>query len=354
MDVDFKTVEFLDAGGVLQRELPPDLRSRDALLKLYRAMLLARIFDRAAINLQRTGAMGTYASCEGQEAMGAGLGMAMREDDVFVPYYRDIATQFQRGVRLEEILLYWGGDERGMCYQDQPEDFPISVPIASQSCHAVGVAYALKYRRQNRAVVTTCGDGATSEGDFYESINVAGVMKLPVVFMVNNNRWAISVPLSKQTAAKTIAHKALAVGIDGYRVDGNDPIAVFHVLGEALAKARDEHRPSLVEALSYRLCDHTTADDANRYRDKQEYETARALEPLIRYKAYLQAEHGWSEDDDKGLYGECDAQVKQAITVYKNMPDQQPGEFFDHMFASPTRDLQQQKKEWLAERKRHG
>ena len=353
-DFTFETIEFLDKNGRLLRDLPTTLDSRDALLRLYRAMLLARVFDRAAINLQRTGAMGTYASCEGQEAMGAGLGMAMREDDVFVPYYRDIATQFQRGVRLEEILLYWGGDERGMCYQDQPEDFPISVPIASQSCHAVGVAYALKYRQQNRAVVTTCGDGATSEGDFYESINVAGVMKLPVVFMVNNNRWAISVPLSKQTAAKTIAHKALAVGIDGYRVDGNDPIAVFHVLGEALAKARDEHRPSLVEALSYRLCDHTTADDANRYRDKQEYETARALEPLIRYKAYLQAEHDWSEDDDKGLYGECDAQVKQAVAVYKDMPDQQPGEFFDYMFASPTRDLQQQKKEWLAERKRHG
>lgn len=182
-DLKIETVEFLDPSGRLKRELPEALRGREGLVQLYRAMLLARVFDRNAINLQRTGLMGTYASCEGQEAMGAGLGMAMREDDVLVPYYRDIATQFQRGVLPQEILLYWGGDERGMCYQNQAQDFPVSVPIASQSCHAVGIAYAMKYRKQDRAVVTTCGDGATSQGDFYESINVAGVMKLPLVFI---------------------------------------------------------------------------------------------------------------------------------------------------------------------------
>ena len=213
-------------------------------------MVLTRVFDREAINLQRTGAMGTYPSCEGQEAIGAGIGVAMRKDDVFVPYYRDVATQIQRGVLMEEILLYWGGDERGQKYRDQSQDFPVCIPIATQSCHAVGIAFAIKYRAEGRAVVTTCGDGATSEGDFYESINVAGAMSLPVVFVVNNNRWAISVPLAKQTASQTIAHKALAVGITGIRVDGNDPIAVFEVLEEALERARHDNQPTLIEALT--------------------------------------------------------------------------------------------------------
>jgi pyruvate dehydrogenase E1 component alpha subunit len=203
-------------------------------------------------------------------------------------------------------------------------------------------------------VVTTCGDGATSQGDFYESINVAGAMELPVVFVVNNNRWAISVPLEKQTAAQTIAQKAIAAGIDGIRVDGNDPIAVYHVVSEALERARNQHQPCIVEALSYRLCDHTTADDASRYRDQEEYEQARAIEPLIRFKAYLQSDHQWSDAEDEALYSDCDSQVKKAITAYQAMADQEAGEFFDYVFEKPTYNLEKQRKEWLAEVKRHG
>ena len=278
----------------------------------------------------------------------------MREDDVFVPYYRDIATQIQRGVLLEEILRYWGGDEWGSHYRHQAEDFPVSVPIATQACHAAGIAYAMKYRRQSRAVVTTCGDGATSKGDFYESMNIAGAMSLPVVFVVNNNRWAISVPLEKQTASPTIAHKALAVGIPGYRVDGNDAIAVFEVTRKALQAARDDYQPSLVEALSYRLGDHTTADDASRYREQQELDAARELEPLIRMKILLQQQFAWRDDEDESLYESCRAQARQAIDNYQAIPEQRPGEFFDYMFASPTADLEQQKQEWLREKKRHG
>ena len=353
-DFNFETIEFLDPTGLLQRPLPEALVTRDKLVELYQIMVQTRVFDRAAINLQRTGAMGTYPSGEGQEAIGTGVGFAMQEDDVLVPYYRDIATQIQRGVLLEEILRYWGGDEWGMHFQHQAQDFPISVPIATQSCHAVGVAYAMKYRQQPRAVVTTCGDGATSKGDFYESINIAGAMALPVVFVVNNNRWAISVPLEKQTAAQTIAHKSVAAGIDGYRVDGNDPIAVFQVLSEALELARNEHRPSLVEALTYRLCDHTTADDASRYRPQQELDAARELEPLIRFKAYLQKEQQWSDADDESIYADCNEQVKKAIEAYQAFPEQPPGEFFDFMFAKRKADLEQQKQEWLAGVKRHG
>ena len=353
-DVNTEIVEYLDATGKLKGDLPPTLREREQLIHLYRIMLLTRVFDRATINLQRTGAMGTYPANEGQEAIGAGIGFAMQENDVLAPYYRDVPSQIQRGTLLEEILLYWGGDERGMCFKNQSQDFPISVPIASQSCHAVGAAYAMKYRGQKRAVVTTCGDGATSQGDFYESINVAGVMKLPVVFVVNNNHWAISVPLEKQTASQTIAHKAVAVGINGVRVNGNDPIAVYQVVSEALQLAREHHQPSIVEALSYRLCDHTTADDASRYMDKQEYQKARALDPLIRFKIYLQSGHQWSDAEDAALNADCEKEVKTAIANYRAWPDQSRGEFFDHMFAEPTVDLQKQKQEFLAEVKRHG
>ena len=353
-DITIETVKILDPDGRLQGSLPEALKGRDQLVRLYQNMVLARVFDRAAINLQRTGAMGTYPSCEGQEAIGAGIGFAMRESDVLVPYYRDIGAQILRCVRLEEMLLYWGGDERGSCYQQQAQDFPVSVPIASQCCHAVGIAYAMKYRAQDRAVVTTCGDGATSKGDFYESINVAGAMALPVVFVVNNNRWAISVPLARQTAAQTIAQKAIAAGIEGVRVDGNDPIAVYQVVSEALEKARKHYQPSIVEALSYRLGDHTTADDASRYRQQVEVDEARKLEPLRRFRAYLQAEHRWSEIEENALYSACDAQVKQSIQAYLATPDQAPGEFFDYMFAKPTDNLKRQKATWLAERQRHG
>jgi 2-oxoisovalerate dehydrogenase E1 component alpha subunit len=347
-------IEFLDHEGKLLRALPESLEGREGLIALYQTMVLTRVFDRAAINLQRTGAMGTYPSCEGQEAIGAGLGLAMRDEDVFVPYYRDVATQIQRGVKLEEILLYWGGDERGSKFKNQSEDFPICVPIATQSCHAVGIACAMRLRKQERAVVTTCGDGATSKGDFYESINVAGAMQLPVVFVVNNNQWAISVPRERQTAAKTIAQKAFAAGINGIQVDGNDPIAVFEVVREALEQARKQHRPTLVEAITYRLCDHTTADDAGRYRDALEFEQARAKEPLIRFKQLLQNEYHWSDQDDARLYSDCDAKIKTAIKAYQSIPAQQAGAFFEFMFAEPGIELKRQQQELLDEAKHHG
>lgn len=346
-------IRYLDSEGLLKYELPAALRERAQIVRLYRTMVLTRLFDRATINLQRTGALGTYPSNEGQEAIGAGAGMAMQDSDVLVPYYRDVALQILRGVRLEEILLYWGGDERGMCYQDQAQDFPVSVPIATQCCHAVGAAYAIKYRRQNRAVLTTCGDGATSKGDFYESINVAGVMHLPVVFLVNNNHWAISVPLQKQTAARSIAEKGIAAGIPGVQVDGNDPIAMFQVVEHALEQAREKQQPCLIEAISYRLGDHTTADDASRYRDQQQLEDARRLEPLIRFKQWLQAEQNWSDEEEQALYANCDKQVKSAIEIYNSMPHQSPGEFFDHMYAEPTFELKQQKAEFLGEKQGH-
>ena len=347
-------IEYLDRNGTLKQSLPKGIADREALIKIYRTMVLTRVFDLAAINLQRTGAMGTYPSGEGQEAIGTAIGTAMLEHDVFVPYYRDVATQIQRGVLLEEILLYWGGDERGSAFKHQPEDFPLCVPIATQSCHAVGIAFAIKYRKQPRVVLTTCGDGATSKGDFYESINIAGAMNLPLVFVVNNNQWAISVSRDQQTASKTIAQKAFAAGFGGIQVDGNDPLAVFQVVQEALELARNQHRPTLIEAITYRLGDHTTADDASRYREQQDLENARQLEPLIRFKSFISKEFEWIEKDDKELYDDCKQQVKIAAENYQETTEQKPGEFFDYMFEKPTMNLIQQKEEFLDGEKRHG
>ena len=245
--------QFLDEAGRAVQGFPEELRDPATLRALYEVMVRTRAFDKKAIALQRTGQLGTFASSLGQEAIGAGVGAAMRPEDVLLPSYRDYAAQFSRGVTMTEVLLYWGGDERGMDYQGPRRDFPICVPVASHTCHAAGVAFAMKYRGEARVAVAILGDGATSKGDFYEAINVAGVWRLPVVFVVNNNQWAISVSRRAQTAAETLAQKAIAAGIPGEQVDGNDVVAVRDRVGAAVERAREGQGASLVECLSYRL-----------------------------------------------------------------------------------------------------
>ena len=229
-------------------------------------MVLTRAFDLKAVSLQRTGRLGTYAVSLGQEAVSVGVASAMRQEDVLLPSYRDNGTLLWRGVKMEEILLYWGGDERGNLSSGPAHDFPFCVPVGSQAPHAAGVAYAFKFRKEPRVAVCLLGDGATSKGDVYEAMNFAGVQKLPLVFVVNNNQWAISVPLKLQTACETLAQKAIAAGFAGEQVDGNDVIAVRDAAEQAIAAARNGQGPRLIEALTYRLGDHTTADDAARYR----------------------------------------------------------------------------------------
>lgn len=334
--------------------LPDIIKRREDLVDLYRLMLLTRIFDATAINLQRTGLIGTYAAIKGQEAIGTGIGKALQPNDVFIPYYRDIATQLQRGVRVEELLQYWGGDERGSNYSQQAYDFPLCVPIGTQACHATGIAYALKYQQQSQVALVTCGDGATSKGDFYESLNMAGVMQLPIVFVVNNNQWAISVPRSKQSAAPTLAQKAFAAGFEGIQVDGNDVIAMTSVLDEAIQKARNTNTPTLIEAITYRLSDHTTADDASRYRSADELAEAERREPIARLKKYLQTDQDWTDEEDQQLMTACKAEIEKGIEAYKIVPPQVEGEFFDYMFAELPHDLKLQKEQFLKGIKHHG
>src|SRR3970040_34966 len=262
--------QFLDPQGKVVAPLPEFARAPGNLVSLYRWMALMRAYDAKAIALQRTGQIGTFASLLGHEAVNAGVASAMERDDVFLMTYRENGVQLMRGVTLKELFQYWGGDERGSDFAGPRRDFPICITIAAHATHAVGVAYAMKLRREQRAAVCALGDGATSKGDFYEAINAAGTWKLPVVFAVTNNQWAISVPRTKQSAARTLAQKAIAAGIEGLQVDGNDVIAVRHAMDEELARAGSGGGPTLIWALRYRLSDHTTADDAPPYRTPAE------------------------------------------------------------------------------------
>src|SRR6266446_5385458 len=257
---------YLAPDGAGLRRLPSFASDTELLVSFYRAMVLARAFDLKAVSLQRTGRLGTYAVGLGQEAVSIGVASAMREEDVLLPSYRDNAALLWRGVKMEEILLFWGGDERGNCSSGPPHDFPYCIPVGSQAPHAAGVAYAFRFRKEPRVAVCLFGDGATSKGDVWEAMNFAGVWKLPVVFVANNNQWAISVPLKLQTASETLAQKAIAAGFGGEQVDGNDVIAVGAAADEAIEHPRAGKGPHFIEALTYRLSDHTTADDAGRYR----------------------------------------------------------------------------------------
>ena len=335
-------IRYLNSDAQTEQALPHFV-NEETLTSLYKKMVELRVFDTKTINLQRTGKLGTYASTLGQEAVSVGIGAAMQQSDVLAPYYRDYGAQFQRGVTMTDILRYWGGDERGSCYENCPEDFPIAVPIASQCLHATGIAKAMQYRQQKRAVVTTCGEGGTSKGDFYEALNLAGAWQLPVVFVVNNNQWAISVSRESQTACQTIAQKAFAGGFQGIQVDGNDIIAMNQVVMEALDKARNGGGPTLIEAITYRLCDHTTADDASRYRDKEELDAAWAKEPIKRLREYLTQQGWWNEQKEQTLLDESAKKINDAVEQYLNTPKQDIDSIFDYMYDELPLELIQQK-----------
>lgn len=325
---------FLDPQGEATQALPPFALDPAALIPLYRAMTQARLFDSKAIALQRTGKIGTFASALGQEAIGIGVAAAMRAEDVLVPSYRDHAAQLQRGVSMAESLLYWGGDERGNDFSVPRQDFPICVPIATQVCHAAGCAYAFKLRGEARVAVCLLGDGGTSKGDFYEALNLAAVWQAPLVVVVNNNQWAISVPRTQQSAAPTLAQKAIAAGIEGCQADGNDIVAVHHLAQQALAKARAGGGPTLIEAISYRLGDHTTADDASRYRDPAEVEAQWAFEPIRRLRNYLLRLKAWGPEQEEQLIRECGEAVNAAVETYLATPPPTAADMFDHLYAT--------------------
>lgn len=338
-----KKLQFLNEQAQATQALPGFAEDPSALIELYKGMVLTRCFDTKAVNLQRTGKLGTFPSSLGQEAIMVGTGKALQANDVFCPYYRDQGTLIQRGIALSKILSYWGGDERGSDFNASREDLPVCVPIATQLLHAAGVAYAIKLRRQPRAVATMIGDGGTSKGDFFEALNVSGVWHLPLVIIINNNQWAISAPNHVQTVTETLAQKAIAAGIEGIQVDGNDVIAVQAAVSDALIKARTGGGATLIEALSYRLCDHTTADDATRYGDKAALEKAWEIEPIARLRTYLHAQNLWDKEKEFALQKECTATVEAAVAEYLATPPQALTSMLDYLYEELPDALQEQR-----------
>ncbi len=348
----FPQLRYLAPGGIMADAAPARARNGERLIALHRAMTLTRCFDTKAIALQRTGRLGTYASSLGQEAVAVGVASAMRTDDVLLPSFREHGAQLWRGVTSYELFLYWGGDERGSDFAGPRQDFPVSIPVASHAPHSAGVALAFKLRGEKRAAVCTLGDGATSKGDFYEAINFAGVWRLPALFVIANNQWAISVPRAAQTAAQTLAQKAVAAGIAAEQVDGNDVIAVADATERALACARAGEGPTLIEAVTYRLGDHTTADDASRYRDDAEVSRHWAEEPLLRLRQYLAAQGLWSSDEEEALLSKCTSEITAAADRYLATPPEPPEAMFDHLHAALPPSLATQRDAALAEARR--
>src|SRR5438093_31116 len=340
-------LSILDSDGNLDSALEPDLSATE-LKRLYRAMLLGRRLDERMVRLQRQGRIGTFAPIKGQEASQLGSVFTLRRTDWMVPSFRETAAMIWRGWPIEKILLFFAGYVEGGQPAPDQHDLPITVPVATQLPHAVGLAYAAQYRGDDAVVMAYFGDGATSEGDFHEALNFAGVWHVPVVFVCQNNQWAISVPLKKQTHSKTIAQKALAYGLPGIQVDGNDVLAVYAAAREAVERARAGEGPTLIESVTYRLGVHTTADDPTKYRSDAEVAMWERKDPLTRFAAYLKKRNLLEE----GLEQRVDDEIAEAIRRFEATPPANPLTMFDHVYAELPPDLRAQRDElarWLRE-----
>ena len=341
-------LSVLDGDGNLDTALEPKLADTD-LRSLYRAMLLGRRLDERMVRLQRQGRIGTFAPTKGQEAAQMGSVFSLRPKDWMVPSFRETASMIWRGWPIEKLLLFFAGHLEGGQPAPDQHDLPITIPVATQLPHAVGLAYAAQYRGDDIVVMAYFGDGATSEGDFHEALNFAGVWHVPVVFVCQNNQWAISVPLKKQTHSRTIAQKALAYGLPGIQVDGNDVLAVYAAAREAVERARAGDGPTLIECVTYRLGVHTTADDPTKYRSEAEVAMWEQKDPLTRFRAYLEKRNLMEE----GLEQAVDEEIAEAIRRFESAPPADPLTMFDHVYADMPPHLQAQRDE-LAARENDG
>jgi len=351
-------LSILSESGELDRALEPDIPD-DLLLRLFRTMLLARKFDERLLNLQRQGRIGTFPPISGQEASQLGAAAVLRPADWFVPAFRETAAEIWRGRSLESVILYNNGFNEGVDLPKGSNDLPISVPVGSQIIHAVGLGWAARYRQSDDVAMAFFGDGATSEGDFHEGLNFAGVFQAPAIFVCQNNHWAISLPRSKQTRSETLAQKALAYGMPGIQVDGNDILAVYAAAREAVDRARSGGGPTLIECVTYRMAVHTTADDPKRYRTEEEVEPWRKRDPITRFQNYLMDKGVISEDKISGLDSEVVEEIQSAIDraeeQMKTLGD--PIDMFEHAYAQMPPFLKEQKEAFareLAERRAGG
>ena len=349
---DFKVeyLSILNEKGELDEKLEPEI-PEELLLRLHRAMLLGRRFDERLLSLQRQGRIGTFAPITGQEASQLGAVALLQPSDWFVPSFRETGAELWRGRTMESVILSFGGFSEGAHGEPKSNNLPVSVPVASQVLHAVGLAWGIKYRQKENVAMAFFGDGGTSEGDFHEGLNFAGVYQVPAIFVCQNNQWAISVPRSKQTRSKTLAQKALAYGFPGIQVDGNDILAVYVAAEEAINRARSGKGPTMIECVTYRMMMHTTADDPKRYRTDKEVEGWKKRDPIVRFQKYMTDKGLLSDEKIEALEAqikdEIQAAVERAEKIMETAGD--PLVMFEHAYEEMPPNLVEQSQELAQE-----
>jgi pyruvate dehydrogenase E1 component alpha subunit len=343
--IENKLFQIIDnEGKILHPSLMPEM-DNEILIKAYKSMLFARTADIMAVSFQRQGRMFTYPPNYGQEAIAVATGLVMRENDWLVPAFREMAAYLAKGATLTELFLYFMGYEEGTVFKNAKHMLPMAVPIASQLLHAAGIGYAVKYKKKDEVVFTFTGDGGTSEGDFNEALNFAAVWKVPVIFIIQNNQFAISVPVKKQSVALNLAVKSVAFGIPGIKVDGNDVFAMYAALKEAQDYAKAGNGPVLIEALTYRIGAHTTSDDPSKYRSKEEEEEWAKTDPLKRLRQFLQDKDLLKENEDK-LVEEYKKEIEARFEEAENHSPYELDDIFKYTFVDIPEDLNKQKKEY--------
>ncbi len=340
-------LSILDLDGKVDAALEPHI-NHEELIRLYRFMVLCRVLDERMILMQRQGRLGTFAPCRGQEATQIGYIQPLRQEDWVVPSYRAPGAQLWRGWSIEQVLLFWNGYELGACPPKDVNDLPIVIPVGSHPSLAVGIGMAMNIRGEKKVVLTAFGDGSTSEGDVLEAFNFAGVYQAPVVFVCENNQYAISMPRSMQTRSETIAQKAIAFGFDGVKVDGNDILAMMIATQAAVDKARQGGGPTLIEAFTYRLEMHTTADDPKKYRSDEEVKAWEKKCPILRFEKYLGNKGALDEGRIADIRKDVDQEVKRAVESFEKMCVPAPEKLFDYTYETLPPELQEQKQEFLA------
>jgi pyruvate dehydrogenase E1 component alpha subunit len=332
-------LQVVDEQGNVDKALEPKL-SNEELDKMFRLMVLTREFDRKALSLQRQGRIFTYAPVEGQEGAQIGIGTATKKEDRMFPSYREHGIAFSRGADLVKFWMAWMGVEGVI--PPESGDFPIAIPIGSQALHAAGAGWAAQILKQKHVCVTFFGDGATSEGDVHEGMNFAGVKKAPVIFICQNNQYAISVSRKLQTGSETIAQKALAYGFPGVQIDGNDVLAAYVAMKEARERAVAGNGPTLIECITYRFGPHTTADDPTKYRDKAEEEEWRKRDPFVRFRLYLKSKGIWSEDYEQKVVAEVKERVEKAFAEAEATVKVEPQDLFRNVYTVMPEHLKEQ------------
>lgn len=316
--------------------------SDDLVLECYKFMQFSRLADLMAVSFQRQGRMYTYPPNFGQEAIATAVGKQIRKQDWLVPAFREMGAYLLKGAKLSDIFLVWGGFEDGSKFSNAPHFLPFSIPIASQIPHAVGLGYSIKFRQEDGVVFAFVGDGGTSQGDFHEALNFGAVWKVPVIVIIQNNQYAISVSVKKQTASKNLAIKSMAYGIPGIQIDGNDFFAVYKTIEEAIAHAKSGKGPVLIEALTYRRGAHTTSDDPTLYRTEEEEKEWAVKDPIDRLRKYLISKKLWSKKDDEPLLEKYKKEIEHEFSIYENHLPYPVDDVFKYQFKEMPEDLQQQ------------